>query len=67
MWQSISVITRPRRSKYDHHNRQASVKGPRNANNLITVKTSKPSPTLPKIIHQCSLFGETGCCGSTIY
>ena len=47
MCRSISVITRPWRSKYDYHNRQTSVNGPRNAYNLITVKICKPSFTLP--------------------
>ena len=56
MWQSISAITRPRRSKYDHHNGQASGNDPRKVNNLISVKISKPSLTLPKIIPSCMVI-----------
>ena len=56
--QSVPAITRFRRFEYDHHTRHhdASVNGPRNVNNLITMKISKRGPTLPRIIPSCMVI-----------
>lgn len=56
--QSVPAITRFRRFEHDHHTRHhdESVNGPRNVNNLITMKISKPGPTLPRIIPSCMVI-----------